>query len=304
MLAAASGKFRPKILVVDDDRDSLEYVGEIFRRDGRFEVVQALGAGEGFDKIEQDQFDAFVLDIRMPSASGLDICSAIRATSRHEKTPVVFLSGFLDTPEARAQAFGVGGCRLLHKPVDIDALTSSVSEAVSKRSGGPGDTELHLARAVVDGVVHAYSTPALSLSIIARRLREIGERVGGEDGEELRNHSAILFDTSVALSEATDLARHIVRATNLDPQRSRAGEAADMVRAISLLRYGSSGLLVDVEIEDSTELPATDSLGQIVLRAVQTVEVFVLDGCARVKICSTPAGGLEILTLGANAPII
>ncbi|MFZ0482403.1 MAG: response regulator, partial [Desulfobacterales bacterium] len=64
--------FKPKILVVDDEKVIREGCREVLTLDG-FEVVLAENGDQGLEMIEKVHFDVVLLDLMMPGISGFDV---------------------------------------------------------------------------------------------------------------------------------------------------------------------------------------------------------------------------------------
>lgn len=86
-----------KILVIDDDRETCDFLTEIFSLEG-WSVQAAQTAEAGLALAASAQFDCVVTDINLNDRlTGLDLLRAIR--QRRPATEVVLISGFgtLDT---------------------------------------------------------------------------------------------------------------------------------------------------------------------------------------------------------------
>lgn len=84
-----------KILVVDDDIDSLKLIGLMLQRSG-YEVSAASAGAQALAKASSDRPDLIILDIMMPKMNGLDAARAIAADSKTAKIPILLLSGVGD----------------------------------------------------------------------------------------------------------------------------------------------------------------------------------------------------------------
>ncbi|MBT8494654.1 MAG: response regulator [Deltaproteobacteria bacterium] len=116
---------RPKILIVDDEPDMLDFLERSLRK--RFEVVRAQGAPEALELLEQAEFAVLITDQKMPRMGGLELLE--RISDRYPKLVRLLLSGFAEIPEikkARAR------CRIhnyIFKPVDSRKLLEAVDQA-------------------------------------------------------------------------------------------------------------------------------------------------------------------------------
>jgi DNA-binding NtrC family response regulator len=115
----------PRLLVVDDEQDILDFVERVFRRE--YHVEQARSVEEAIAILEQREIDVLITDERMPRRSGYELLD--RAAVLRPGAVRVMLSGFADGESApRADAH-------LIKPIDADALRDAVTAAIARRAG-------------------------------------------------------------------------------------------------------------------------------------------------------------------------
>ena len=69
-----------KILVVDDEVDIVDFIGDYLTGEG-YEVVGAYDGVEALDKMRQDHPDLVILDIMLPRLDGFEVCKQMRAES-------------------------------------------------------------------------------------------------------------------------------------------------------------------------------------------------------------------------------
>jgi DNA-binding NarL/FixJ family response regulator len=112
MMAAATTIARPRVLLVEDDRDVRTALRELLE-EGNFEVVGEAGDGsEGLDLARQCRPDVVLMDLRMPIMGGLE-------ASRHIKremplVQVVILTAY-DDPALKEDAVSAGAYAYLVK---------------------------------------------------------------------------------------------------------------------------------------------------------------------------------------------
>jgi len=123
-----SGKilFRPKILVVDDEKVIREGCREALTLDGH-EVLLAENGELGLKMIEQAHFDVILLDLMMPGLSGFDVLSHVKAL--HPDTSVIVITGYA-TVENSIEAMKNGAFDFIPKPFSPDQLRVVVSKAI------------------------------------------------------------------------------------------------------------------------------------------------------------------------------
>ena len=81
----------PKVLVVEDDPDSLEVVTRTLERAGHVTVPAANG-WEGLLALDAHHVDVIVLDLMMPGMNGSAFLRIIRNDQRRRTLPVVILT--------------------------------------------------------------------------------------------------------------------------------------------------------------------------------------------------------------------
>jgi CheY-like chemotaxis protein len=111
-----------RILVVDDEVDIAELLGEQLKRLGA-QVELAHSGEEALERLRSGGFDAVTLDQKLPGMSGLQVLAAIRADPALAALPVVIVSAYL--------ASSPGGEPVVTKPIDVGALARAVALAVT-----------------------------------------------------------------------------------------------------------------------------------------------------------------------------
>jgi DNA-binding NtrC family response regulator len=118
-----------RVLVVDDERDFASAIAERLARRGL--IAMAVFSGmQALDAVKDADYDAVVLDLKMPGLDGLQTLQAIRQIN--PDLQVIVLTGH------GTVASGIGGMQLgaadfLQKPVAIENLCSAI-EAAAERS--------------------------------------------------------------------------------------------------------------------------------------------------------------------------
>lgn len=83
---------RKKILIVDDQPESIRFVREALAADGRFNVVEAVGGTRGMEMLQSHHPDLIILDLRMPEIDGFMVLSAIRGEPDTANIPVLVVT--------------------------------------------------------------------------------------------------------------------------------------------------------------------------------------------------------------------
>ena len=134
-------KAEPLVYVVDDEfavRDSLTLLVE-----SAGQAVRSFASAEAFlNDYSPEQPGCLLLDIRMPSMSGLDLQDEL--TARDICIPIIFISGHARIPDS-AHAFRAGAVDFLEKPFDNAILMERIAEALKKDRANRGQRAERLA---------------------------------------------------------------------------------------------------------------------------------------------------------------
>ncbi len=115
-------RFKPRILVVDDDRTMLRMLEEVLREmsaEPRLMTSSTLAA----ELVQREKFDGAILDWKLPEMDGLELTRRIRSSPTNSRMPVVMISGAADLPPMNV-LFKGGVNFFLQKPIKITQLRS------------------------------------------------------------------------------------------------------------------------------------------------------------------------------------
>lgn len=112
-----------KILIIDDEPVNVMLLQKILERAGYQNVHGTSNPGDVEGICSNTEFDAFLLDIRMPQLDGYDIMDLLKKKYANDYIPVLVLTAQTDR-ETRLKALECGAKDFLTKPFDqIEALT-------------------------------------------------------------------------------------------------------------------------------------------------------------------------------------
>ena len=117
-----------KVLVAEDDQFTRNGLVEVLESEG-YQVVAAADGTEAIEQFKVQQPDFVCLDIMMPSRSGYEACSAIRAAS--PDVPIIFISAKAEEVD-RLVGFEVGADDFIAKPFSVREVVARV-RAVARR---------------------------------------------------------------------------------------------------------------------------------------------------------------------------
>ncbi len=129
-----------KILIVDDDRKTLELIKLYLERDG-YQVLVAHDGRQALDLARQRRPDLIVLDLMLPTINGLDICRVLRAES---KIPIIMLTA-RTTEDDKLLGLDLGADDYITKPFSPREVVARV-RVVLRRAGEEPERGPSLAR--------------------------------------------------------------------------------------------------------------------------------------------------------------
>ncbi len=110
-----------RVLVIEDDLDSLEMLAAALRREG-FECLTAQTGHEGLARERTQTPHLVVVDVMLPDMEGFDVCRQVRT---HSTVPVMMVTGRDDLID-RVVGFEVGADEYLVKPFGTREFTARV----------------------------------------------------------------------------------------------------------------------------------------------------------------------------------
>ena len=117
-------------IVADDDDDARYLVATALRKAG-FGVSEAVDGLELLSLAAGVDFSQWLVvsDIGMPGCDGISVTQTLRG--RAPNVPIVLITAYTDS-ETRRSALGAGADRVLHKPLDLTQLVSTVVELADR----------------------------------------------------------------------------------------------------------------------------------------------------------------------------
>ena len=112
-----------KILVVDDEPDSLRLLTYFLRREG-YEITVAKDGLDAMELLLQSRFDLVLSDLTMPRMNGIALATHIRYNL--SDTPIFLMTGY-GCDDERILALGVP---CLSKPLALNQLLSEVQKVL------------------------------------------------------------------------------------------------------------------------------------------------------------------------------
>ena len=121
---------RPKVLVVDDNRDAADSLQALFEMEN-CNVTTAYDGFEAVQAVEETMPDMIVMDLGMPSMDGYEAARRIRRNPGSQGVLMIALTGWGQS-DARQRTIEAGFDHHLIKPVNFDELKRLASGQLNK----------------------------------------------------------------------------------------------------------------------------------------------------------------------------
>ena len=121
-----SGSLQASILIVDDDRASVAAMEEVLRDLGA-RLVTASSGEEAVTRVQDHDFAAILMDVRMPGVDGFEAARRIRERSGSRNTPIIFLTAAQEDLPSMFRGYQAGAVDYIVKPVIPQVLRSKLS---------------------------------------------------------------------------------------------------------------------------------------------------------------------------------
>lgn len=115
------------LLIVEDDPDILKLLQTTLTFSG-YRVVTARNGKEGLDAIARERPTIVIADIMMPKLDGFGLVHRLRINPETRDLPVIFITATYVAPEDQEFALNIGATRFIQKPVNLDALLTTITE--------------------------------------------------------------------------------------------------------------------------------------------------------------------------------
>ncbi|MQA21597.1 response regulator [Rugamonas rivuli] len=125
---------KPKILVVNDDANSLFALTSLLTQWAEQESYEVLAARSGQEALRQvlmHDFAVILLDVNMPGMDGFETAEAIHQRARSADIPIIFITAFLADELDRLKAYQRGAVDFLFTPVIPQILYAKISVFVA-----------------------------------------------------------------------------------------------------------------------------------------------------------------------------
>jgi len=121
-----------KILIIDDDLDTLRLVGLMLQRQG-YQITAATNGQQGLEKAFEETPQLILLDIMMPDMDGYEVARRLRADPKTVDIPILMFTAKTQLDD-KVAGFEVGADDYLTKPTHPSELQSHVKALLARNA--------------------------------------------------------------------------------------------------------------------------------------------------------------------------
>jgi CheY-like chemotaxis protein len=123
-----------KILIIDDDVDTLKLVGLMLQKQS-YQIVAANNGLQGLEQAESENPDLILLDVMMPGMDGYEVAKRLRANPLTANTPILMFTAKTQLDD-KVTGFEAGADDYLTKPTHPSELNAHVKALISRNMKG------------------------------------------------------------------------------------------------------------------------------------------------------------------------
>jgi CheY-like chemotaxis protein/MinD-like ATPase involved in chromosome partitioning or flagellar assembly len=163
-----------KILIIDDDPDTIEFLTLILQRLG-YQVLEARDGMDALATAHSEKPDLIILDVMMPGLDGFEVARSLRRHPETALTPILMFTAKTQV-EDKLAGYEAGVDIYLTKPVHPVELQANIKALLAQRKAR---TDMLAKRGYVIGVLGSkgglgVSSLVLNLAIIYHKKFETG----------------------------------------------------------------------------------------------------------------------------------
>ncbi len=120
-----------RILVVDDEKETVEMIGKFLERKNH-NVDCAFDGKAGLDLIEANDYDFIFADHNMPELTGLELIRYVKENKPDSK--IVMITGYPEMERVLPECLGADG--YIEKPVQLEAIQKIIEGKGEENDAG------------------------------------------------------------------------------------------------------------------------------------------------------------------------
>jgi len=120
-----------KILIIDDEIQTLQVIFEILRKAGKdYKIQRATSASGALEILKHSKPDIIITDWEMPKLNGIEFIRIIKKDTKLRLIPVIMCTGIMTNSENLKTALEAGASDFIRKPIDEIELLARVQSMI------------------------------------------------------------------------------------------------------------------------------------------------------------------------------
>jgi len=192
-----------KILIVDDDRDILEFLSYNLKKEG-FEVFKAENGKIGLEVAIKEIPDLILLDVMMPEMDGIETCYQIKEKPELKNVIVAFLTA-RNEDYSEISGLEAGADDYISKPVRPRVLISRIKALLRRKGKGDGEAEEEVKTSIVIDNSRYLAVKNGEEIVLPRKEFELLKLLLSEPGKVFLRHEILdkVWGTEVVVGDRT-----------------------------------------------------------------------------------------------------
>ena len=141
-----------KILIVDDEKDILEFLSYNLEKEG-YQVSTALNGVLALSIAKEIKPDLIILDVMMPEMDGVSTCSELRKMPETQNSLILFLTARSEEYSELA-GFNAGADDYVTKPIKPKLLISRIKALLKRNKNNEGSSSIKIEDIEIDKEKH------------------------------------------------------------------------------------------------------------------------------------------------------
>jgi DNA-binding response OmpR family regulator/anti-sigma regulatory factor (Ser/Thr protein kinase) len=117
----------PMILIVDDNKDMLQFVSSCMKED--YQVYTASDGAAALEILQREQVNLIISDVMMPGIDGFELCRRVKSDITLSHIPIILLTA-RTTDVSRIEGLQLGADDYLTKPFNVEVLRLRVNKFI------------------------------------------------------------------------------------------------------------------------------------------------------------------------------
>ncbi|MBI4708300.1 MAG: response regulator [Candidatus Omnitrophica bacterium] len=118
-----------KLLVVDDEKDVIEFLEKRLKHEG-YDVVTAFDGEEALVRVKEDNPDVILLDLMLPKKNGFEVLKEVRENFKDKWRPIIIVSAKTELDSVKT-CYGLDADHYLTKPCTIENILRGIRTMIS-----------------------------------------------------------------------------------------------------------------------------------------------------------------------------